>query len=397
MSNRDVDLVDRAVAEVLPDVVQTRHHLHQNPELSGCEKETSALVAAKLQSIGLDDVRTGVGGHGIIGELKGTAGPGRTIALRGDMDALPIQEESELPYRSCRPGVMHACGHDGHTSTLFGTAAVLTRLRDRIRGTVRFVFQPAEETVNGAASMCAGGAMDGVDAIVALHGWPGLEIGRIGVRPGPMMASTDTYDVTIRGRGAHAAMPHVGVDPIVTAAQVVLALQTVSSREIAPTEPVVVTVGQIHAGTAYNIIPGTAEIKGTVRCLSSELRASMPARLERVVAGVCAAMRADYVFRYDTGVGVVVNDAAVCGLVAGAAAEALGAENVVTLPTPSMGAEDFSVYLDHAPGMMFRLGVGADSPNLHTPHYNFPDEALPVGIGVFVRAVLRYLDSAAPA
>lgn len=388
------DPIKNAIRTVLPDITALRHHLHQNPELSEQEKKTSAYVAEHLRALGLDEVQTDVGGHGVVAELRG-AQSGPTFALRADMDALPIQEESDLPYKSSNPGVMHACGHDGHTATLLGTAATLAQMRDQVHGTVRFLFQPAEENVTGAARMCAEDVMEGVDAIVALHGWPGMKVGQIGVRSGPMMASSDTFDITIEGRGAHAAMPHVSVDPIVVGAQIVLALQTLASREISPVEPVVVTVAQFHAGTAYNIIPGSAQIKGTVRCLSSSLRASMPERIERVVAGICASLRASYQLHYTYGTGVTVNDEEMTALVSKVAAEILGAENVISLDSPSMGAEDFSVYLEHAPGMMFRLGVGAEKPPLHTPCYNFGDEPLAPGIELFTRITLRYLETAA--
>jgi amidohydrolase len=396
MPNSTPDVITQIVAELLPDAVATRHHLHQHPELSHQEEKTAALVAAKLRAMGLDEVRTGVGGHGVVGTLRGAA-PGAEsapmFALRADMDALPIHEASDLPYKSCRAGVMHACGHDGHTATLLSAATALTRMRDQIRGSVRFIFQPAEETVGGAVEMCAAGAMEGVSAIVALHGWPGMDVGKIGVRPGTMMASADTFDITIHGRGAHAAMPHIGIDPIVVGAQIVMALQTLSSRETSPVEPVVVTVAQFHAGTAYNVIPGIAELKGTVRCLSKELRNEMAARVERVAAGICAAMRAEYTFAYRYGTPVTVNDPHIDALIAAVGRETLGEDNVVSLESPSMGAEDFAVYLDHAPGAMFRLGVGADVTPLHTPTYNFGDEALPRGIELFTRIALRYLAS----
>ena len=389
------DTIQSVIAQVTPDAITTRHHLHQNPELSHQEQATSELVAARLRALGLDEVRTNVGGYGVVGLLRGganIAGNGSTIALRADMDALPILEQADLPYKSCKPGVMHACGHDGHTATLLGTAATLVQLRDQIPGRVQFVFQPAEETVGGATEMCAEGVMDGIDAIVALHGWPGMAVGQIGVRPGPMMASADTFDITIKGRGAHAAMPHIGIDPIVTGAQIIMALQTLASREVSPVEPVVVTVGQFHAGTAYNIIPGTAEIKGTVRCLSRELRQEMKERVERIVAGICQAMRAEYTFGYRFGTPVTINDVGINALVSEVGGEVLGRENVVLLEAPSMGAEDFAVYLEHAPGAMFRLGVGENVTPLHTPTYDFADEAVPVGIRLFTNIVLRYLN-----
>lgn len=394
MSVVDSETVRSVVAAVTPEAIATRHHLHQHPELSHEEKATSELVAQRLQALGLDDVRPHVGGYGVVGLLRGTAqgANGHVLALRADMDALPIQEQSDLPYKSCNPGVMHACGHDGHTATLLGTAAALVKLRDRLPGTVKFIFQPAEETVGGATEMCAEGVMAGVDAIVALHGWPGMEVGQIGVRPGPMMASADTFDITVHGQGAHAAMPHIGVDPIVVGAHIVTALQTLSSREVSPVEPVVVTVAQFHAGTAYNIIPGVAEIKGTVRCLSRELRPQMKDHVERIARGICQAMRAEYTFGYRFGTPVTINDPAINALVARSGEDLLGRENVIALEAPSMGAEDFAVYLEHAPGAMFRLGVGANVTPLHTPTYNFADDAIPIGIRLFTNIALRYLN-----
>lgn len=401
MSDRTSALQDRpdrissAIAAVLPDIVSTRHYLHENPELSHQEEQTSALVANRLRDLGMDEVKTNIGGYGVVATLNGKrvggAGGIKTIALRADMDALPIQETRDVTYRSCKAGVMHACGHDGHTSTLLGAAAVLSSVRDLFEGSVRFLFQPAEETVGGAWRMCEEGAVDGVGAIVALHGWPGMDVGKIGVRSGPMMASSDTFDLVIRGRGAHAAQPHMSVDPIVVGAHIVTALQTIASREVSPTESVVVTVAQFHAGTASNIIPGAAELKGTIRCLTEAHRDEIPARLERLVAGICSGFRAEYEFVFRRGTPVTVNDEAVNRLISEVGGEVLGDENVVNLEAPSMGAEDFAMYLQRVPGAMFRLGVGADMTPLHTPTYNFADGALPVGMELFTRTALRYL------
>ena len=387
------DAIRAEVTALAPDFVNVRHFLHQHPELSDREEETAALVAERLRAAGIDNVSTNVGGHGVLATLIGsTSGP--TIALRADMDALPIQELGDLPYRSCVPGVMHACGHDGHTATLLGAATTLSGLRDRMSGSVRFIFQPSEETVGGAARMCRDGAMEGVDAIVALHGWPGMPVGQIGVRPGPMMASSDIFDITVKGKGAHAAYPHLSVDPIPIGAQLILALQSVVSRGISPTESVVVTVAQFHAGTAYNIIPSDAVIKGTVRCLSAEIQNGMPERLERIAAGICAAGGAGYEFHYQRGTPVTVNDFAINSLVAQVGADMLGAINVIPLDAPSMGAEDFAMYLKHAPGAMFRLGVGEHMTALHTPTYNFADEAVATGMELFARVALTFLGSA---
>ncbi len=315
--------IEEAVQRALPDVIATRHHLHQNPEMSGQEVETAALVAERLRALGCEEVRTGLAGHGVTGILRGPQ-DGPMLALRADMDALPIQETSGLAYASCRAGVMHACGHDGHTATLLGAAQVLSDVQDLLPGPVKFLFQPAEETVGGADAMVAEGALEGVAAIAALHGWPNLEIGQVGYRPGPMMASADQFDLTVRGKGGHAAYPHTTVDPIVAGSQIVQAFQTLASREISPLDSVVVTVTQFHAGTAYNVIPGVAELKGTVRCLSPSVRDEMPAKMERIAAGICAALRADYTFHYERGTSVVVNDPGITALIQSVGTNLLG-------------------------------------------------------------------------
>ena len=381
--------VAAAIERILPDTIQTRHHLHQNPELSGAEAKTSALVADRLRAWGVEDVQTGLAGHGVTGILRGRQ-DGPMLALRADMDALPIQETSGLEYESCQAGIMHACGHDGHTATLLGAAQVLAGLREHLPRPVKFLFQPAEETVGGAEGMIAAGVLEGVEAIVALHGWPNLEVGQIGCRPGPMMASADIFDLTIKGAGGHAAYPHTTVDPIMIGSQVVGAWQTLASREVSPLDSVVVTVTQFHAGSAYNVIPGTAEIKGTVRTLSNSVRGEMPARMERIAAGICAAGRAEYEFAYTSGPPVVVNDPALTALVEAVGADVLPPGGVTFLETPTMGAEDFAYYLLHIPGMMFRLGVGTNVTALHTPTYNFSDSALPYGIAMLTHLALRY-------
>lgn len=377
------------IARILPDIVETRHHLHQNPEISGEEAQTSALVAEKLAALGLDSLQAGIGGHGVVGLLRGPV-DGPTFALRADMDALPIQETSTLPYKSCKPGAMHACGHDGHTATLLGAAAALAELRSQIRGAVKFIFQPAEETTGGAERMCAEGVMEGVDAIAALHGWPFLEVGQVGIRPGPMMASADTFHITIRGKGGHAAYPHLSIDPIMVSATLVQALQSLASREISPLDSVVVSVTKLHAGTAHNVIADTAQMTGTVRCLNPAVRDQMRSKMERIIAGICAAFRAEYDLAYDLGPPVTINDPSMTAFIEQVGRDVLGPENVQYLNAPSMGAEDFAYYLPYAPGAMFRLGVGLDMTALHTPTYNFADAALPSGIRMFCELALRY-------
>ena len=383
------DAVAAAVERILPEIIQTRHSLHRNPELSGQEQQTSAFVAERLRALGLGDVQTGLAGHGVTAVLPGHA-DGPMLALRADMDALPIQEASSLEYASCVPGVMHACGHDGHTATLLGTAQILSEMRDFLPGPIKFIFQPAEETVGGADGMIAAGVLDDVKAIVALHGWPNLEIGQIGTRSGPMMASADTFDLIVKGKGGHAAYPHTTVDPIIVGSQIIGAWQTLASREVSPLDSVVVTVTQFHAGSAYNVIPSIAELKGTVRCLSNAVRDEMPGKLERIAAGICAAFRADYDFAVSCGPPVVVNDPALTALVETVGRDVLAPNAVTYLETPTMGAEDFAYYLLKIPGAMFRLGVGTDVTALHTPAYNFSDGALKYGITMLANIALRY-------
>ncbi len=373
-------MIDTAVETIrasFNELVNTRHFLHSHPELSDNEENTARFVSEKLSQMGVMH-KTGVGGHGVLAELVGKR-QGKTIGLRADMDALPILEQNTFDYCSQNKGVMHACGHDGHTTVLLGAAKALQSLNGDFAGTVRMIFQPAEETVGGAARMCAEGAMEGVDAVLALHGWPGIELGAIGIRRGAMMASADTFDITVKGKGSHAAYPHQSFDPIMVGAQIVTALQSIISREINPADPAVVSVTKFHAGTAYNVIPGHAEIAGTIRTLSPDLRKEIPNRIRSIAEGICAAHRAECEFRYHMGTGPVYNDPNFTDLVEDVARETFGDKAVYEVPYASMGAEDFAAYLEYAPGMMFRLGLGDVSP-IHTPTFNFDDRALPIGV-----------------
>ena len=378
------------IAPFVAEAVALRHDLHAHPELSGSEERTARVVADALARHGIPFERNVGGTHGLVATIRGGAGPGRTFALRGDMDALPIQEENETAYKSRNPGVMHACGHDGHTANLLGAAFALQDMREDLRGRVKLIFQPAEETVRGADALVAAGVVDDVDAILALHGWPDLPPGTVGLRSGPVMASADAWKLTITGKGGHAAYPHNTVDPIMVGAQIVGALQTIVSREISPLAPVVVSVTTFHAGTAMNIIPGSAELSGTVRALDPALRESMAERLERVIAGVCAALRAEYTFTYLRGTPVTVNDAGIIDLVRNVTRDLLGPDKIEELPEATMGAEDFAYYLEKKPGAMFRLGTGC-AYHLHTPKYDFGDAALETGILVMVEATRRFL------
>lgn len=390
MSTLTLDELKAQVAAVLPQMIAFRHDLHTYPELSGNEEQTARKVAAVLRKAGIAH-ETGIGGmHGIVATIKGGLGGTKTIALRGDMDALPILEENELPYRSQNPGVMHACGHDGHTANLLGTALVLNAVRAGLAGQVKLFFQPAEETVSGASTMVKAGCMQGVDAVLMLHGWPDFPPGQIGIKSGPAMASSDSWKLLIQGKGGHAAYPHTTVDPVLVGSQLVLALQSLVSREIAPTSPAVVSVTTFHAGTARNIIAEKAELSGTVRTLDKALRDSMPERMERVIAGICAALRAQYTFEFRAGTPPVINDTGVCALVREVGYDLVGAENIIELTDPTMGAEDFSFYLEKAPGAMIRLGTGCPYL-LHTPKYDFGDAPLETGMLLMVETARRFL------
>lgn len=379
------------LAPLLPRIIALRHDLHAHPELSGNEERTAHIISEMLTEYGIAHEKRVGDTYGIVAVIEGGAGGGRTFAIRGDMDALPIQEENPASYRSTVPGVMHACGHDGHTANLMGATLLLHQLRDRLPGRVKCIFQPAEETVCGAESLVAAGVVEDVDAILMLHGWPSLPVGQIGVRNGPVMASADGFNLTITGKGGHGAYPHDTVDTIAIGAQVVNALQTIASREVSPTSPVVVSVTNFNAGSgAYNVIPGEARLSGTTRTLDPDLRASLAERVERVIAGVCQALRATYTFEYHYGTPVTVNDTQIMDLVREVGRDILGPDNVVELPAPTMGAEDFAYYLERVPGAMFRLGTGC--PHLlHTPKYDFGDTPLESGILMMVEATRRFL------
>lgn len=390
------------------DLVALRQHFHAHPELSFQEHETSKRVAAELEalkSLGLQ-VRTGwAKGTGIVAVLRGTA-PGadskeaRAVALRGDMDALPVTEETGLPYASTVPGRMHACGHDGHTTMLLGAAKVLCKNRERLKGSVVFCFQPAEESGGGGRYMVDEGALDDpkVSAAFALHGFPSHKLGTVGVKPGESQAASDSFEVIVYGQGGHGAAPHNTIDPIVVAARIVEALQSVVSREVNPIESAVVTIGKIQGGHARNVIPPSVTMEGTIRSLKESIRRRVHAAVKRTVTGIAGAAGARAEINVNDGYPVVYNDPAASAFVLDTARQAFGNERVFELPVPSMGGEDFSFFLQKVPGAMIRLGVatGENYPGLHHPKYNFPDDALPVGVEVFCRIAERYLSEGFP-
>src|SRR5919106_2010604 len=373
------------------DIVTLRRDIHREPELGFDTEKTAEKVLDALDGLPLE-IQTGVAENGVVATLRGEGGDGPTVALRADMDALPIHEETGLPFASETDGKMHACGHDGHTSMLVGAARALSQdhLRERLNGTVKFIFQPAEEGQAGGRAMVEGGVAEGVGSIFALHLWPGLPFGTAATKAGPIMAAADAFEMTVRGTGGHGAFPPQTADAIAMAAQIVTALQTLISREVDPVEPAVLTVGEIGAGSAFNIIPETARLGGTVRTLNAELRERMPERIEELARGVAKGMRGDVNLDYDFSYPVTGNDADAARLALGVAGELFGEERAVELDNPSMGAEDFAFFLEKVPGAFIWLGVG-DVSNLHTPQFSFDEEILPQGAALFVALALESL------
>jgi amidohydrolase len=369
-------------------IVALRRDIHREPELGFDTERTAEKVLAALDGLPFD-IETGVARNGIVATLRGGEGP--TVALRADMDALPIQEETGLPFASEIEGRMHACGHDGHTSMLVGAAHALSRedLRDRLKGTVKFVFQPAEEGGGGGRVMVDEGVADDISSIFALHLWPGLPFGKVATKAGPIMAAADAFEMEITGSGGHGAMPHLAADAVVIAAQVVTTLQTVVSREVDPVEPAVLTVGEIGAGTAFNIIPEKARLGGTVRTLNPDLRKSMPRRIEAIARGVAKSMRGDANLDYTFSYPVTVNDESAAGRALSVAADLFGGQSVLELPNPSMGGEDFAFFLEKVPGAFIWLGVGEDISGLHTPQFAFDEEVLPRGSALLAAFALE--------
>lgn len=378
--------------QALPDLTRVRRLLHRRPELSLVEHETAAFIERELRALSLDDLRTGVGKTGLLGTLKGGK-PGPVTLLRADMDALPIAELNVVPYRSEHHGVMHACGHDGHVSILLAAAKTLCERRAEVAGSLVFCFQPGEEGAAGNRLMIEDGALENphVDRTFALHLYSGLEVGKIGVRNGAFFASADEFELTIRGKGGHGAMPQQAVDPVVAAAHLVTMLQTIVSREVAPKDPAVFTVGSFHAGTTFNVIPDEAKLMGTVRCFDAQVRKSMPERLERILKGLCSAMRAEYELRYKWSYPPTVNDKAVTDAVREIGRELLGAENVVEHEIVTW-AEDMSFMQELRPGSYFIVGSrGGESTAYphHNARFDIDERALEVGYKMMLGLGLR--------
>jgi amidohydrolase len=376
------------LAEYQDEVAAWRHDLHQHPEILYDVHRTAAKVAERLQEFGVDEVVTGLGRTGVVGVIRGRRGAGgRTVALRADMDALPLTEITGKPYASTIPGKMHACGHDGHTAMLLGAAKYLAETRN-FDGTAVVVFQPAEEGGGGGKAMVEDGLMErfGIDEVYGMHNMPGLDIGKFAIRPGPIMAATDEFNFTIAGRGAHAAKPHLSLDPIVIGSHLVQAMQTIVSRSVDPLDSMVVSVTKFHAGEAHNIIPQTAFLGGTVRTLTPEMRDLAEKRIREIAAGIGATYGARIEVDYDRNYPVTVNHAANAIFAGDVASEIVGGDRVDREVAPMMGGEDFSYMLEKRPGAFIFIGNG-DTAGLHNPAYDFNDEALPIGASYWVRLI----------
>src|ERR1700761_3554892 len=378
------------VADLQPDIQAWRRDIHENPELLYDVHRTAAVVAEKLREFGCDEVVTGLGKTGVVGVIKGRKPLGKNentvIGLRADMDALPIEEATNLPYASKTPGKMHACGHDGHTAMLLGAARYLAETRNFAGDTV-VIFQPAEEGGFGAAAMIKDGLFDrfAIDQVYGMHNGPGIPVGSFAIRPGPIMASTDAVNIHIEGRGGHAARPHLSIDSVMVGAQLITALQSIVSRSVDPLESAVVSMCEFHAGNARNVIPQTAEIRGTVRTLTPQVRALVEQRVREVIEGVARMTGAKIKLDYERGYPVVVNHAAETDFAIRVAEEVAGNGKVEEMP-PLMGGEDFAYMLEKRPGAFIFCGNG-DSAGLHHPAYNFDDNAIVFGTSYLIKLV----------
>ena len=389
----DIDLASRLSPDLISEAVSWRHHLHKHPELAFKERQTADFIASQLGQFGLT-VHRGLGGTGVVGTLTRGASR-RTIAIRADMDALPIEEQSGVPHTSSTRGVMHACGHDGHVAMVLAAARVCARLPD-LDGTVHFIFQPAEEGEGGARRMIEEGLfrLFPCDAVYALHNWPALPLGSCAVRDGPMLAASAVFELVISGRGCHGAMPHEGTDSILAGCQLVSALQSIASRSIDPLDAAVVSVTQVHAGNAWSVIPESTVIRGTTRWFDSRVGDTIERRLIELSNSIVAGFGCEAQVRYNRCYPATINDPSAASLVR-TVAGALSSLKLVD-HAPSMGSEDFSEMLQAVPGCYLWLGTGrsGNDHGLHSSHYDFNDESLPLGVALWVTLVQKSLGSA---
>jgi hippurate hydrolase len=379
------------IADFHADLTAWRREIHAHPETAFEEHRTAEFVATRLKEFGIE-IHRGLAGTGVVGTLKGSRPGSRAIAIRADMDALDVHEKNKFGHCSTHNGKMHACGHDGHTTMLLGAARYLAETRN-FAGTVHFIFQPAEETEGGGRVMVEQGLFEKfpVEAVYGMHNWPGLPAGKFAVRSGPLLAAADTFEIIVAGKGAHGAMPHLGIDPVVAAAQITLGLQTIASRNAHPLDGAVVSVTKIHGGDALNVIPDEVYLGGTARSFKPEVRDMIEQGIQRVAEGVAASLGAKAQVRYQRRYPSLVNSEKETEIAAGAAVEVAGKANVVRDFMPSMGAEDFAFMLQAKPGCYVMIGNGEKSAGLHNPHYDFNDEILPMGASYWSRLVERVL------
>ncbi len=377
-----------AIVDLHDEMTDWRRDLHAHPETAFEEHRTSDFIADKLTAFGVDDVVRGLAGTGVVGVVRGRHGGGGAIGLRADIDALDILEQTNKPYASKIEGKMHACGHDGHTTMLLGAAKYLAETRN-FAGTAYLIFQPAEENEGGGRVMIEDGLFEKfpMEQVYGLHNWPGDRVGRFSMRTGPVMASYDIFEIAVEGHGAHGAMPHQGIDPVVTAAQIVTALQSIASRNVDPIESVVVSVTQIHGGDAYNVIPEVVELKGTIRTFKPKVQDLAEKRVGEIATSIAQAHGARAEVRYERRYPPTVNAAQETEIAAGVAAKIVGEEMVQTDVAPVMGSEDFAFMLNEKPGNYTFLGCGEHVSNVHSPQYDFNDEILPIGATYWAKLV----------
>jgi amidohydrolase len=394
----DVSMIREIASSLASEHTEMRHYLHTRPETAWKEVETSKYIEERLRALGLDNIRRGFGGteSGVVGDLIGDPS-GPCVALRADIDGLPITEQNDVPYRSVNDGAMHACGHDGHMSILLGTVKLLSMLKDKLPGRVRFIFQPAEESGfdSGAVKMIAGGVLEGVGAIGGMHLWSFVPTGIVHWKNGSVMASVDSWQVEFSGRGGHGAMPHEAVDPTTAAASFIGALQTIVSREVDPVDTVVVSLGKLTSGDAFNIIPNSAYMLGTGRTFNPVVRSSLEERISRLARGIADAFRCKAETKYAYMYPSVINHPGVTALLAETATAVVGAQNVGESPL-IMVSEDYSYYLEKTPGTFFFVGCGSkeketDYPH-HSPRFNIDDDVLPIAMTIFSSFAFRALD-----
>lgn len=393
-------MLDKIVSkseEIRDRLITFRREIHKNPEVSGDEKNSSSFVAGVLEANDIQ-VKSNVGGYGLVAVLNGDS-EGPIIALRADMDALPIDEQTGAEYASMSPGVMHACGHDVHTAILMGAAIVLADMRESLKGKVMFLFQPAEESISGAKAMIADGLFAGQlpGAVVALHCLPEMEVGKVGHKPGIMTAAADSIDIVIKGKSGHASRPHQTVDAVLVSSMVINAIHHIVSRKTNPLHPAVISIGSIYGGSAKNIIADRVEMEGTVRTLDKGLREKMPEIIEDVIKGVTASMGADYEFTYTLECPAIINDPTIDKLVSSCASDIVGKENSIELGEPMMGSEDFALFTEMVPGALFRLGTGNREKgivaSLHNPHFDIDEEAIIIGTKMMSWIAASYLNA----